>query len=192
MDWIEKLLLAFIPLFVAIDPVGLVPLYLGMTVGVEPTRRTRIAHQATWTAAIVAVGFMFLGKLIFHVIGITVGDFQVAGGLILLVLASRTLLQTGPNVAPLSDDFGIVPLGLPLIAGPATLTTLLILMDTVGIPFTLAALVINLVLVSLALRYSERLAQAIGLTGLNAISKIISLLLAAIAVSMIRRGWNAM
>ncbi len=192
MYWFEKLLWAWIPLFVAIDPIGLVPLFLGMASGVEPVRRARIAQQATWTAAIVAVGFMFLGKLTFQVIGITVGDFKVAGGLILLVLASRALLQTGPNVAPLSDDFGIVPLGLPLIAGPATLTTLLILMDSVGIPFTLAALVINLILVSLALQFSDQLAKLIGLTGLNAISKIISLLLAAIAVSMIRRGWNTM
>ena len=190
IDWLEKLLLAWIPLFVALDPVGVVPIFLGMTAGIEAKRRNRITHQATWTAAIVAVGFMFLGKLIFKAVGISVGDFKVAGGLILLVLASRHLLQTGPSVTPLPEDFGIVPLGLPLIAGPATLTTLLILMDSVGIPFTLAALVVNLCLVSLALHFSDRLAQWIGMTGLNAISKIISLLLAAIAVSMIRHGWQ--
>lgn len=85
-----------------------------------------------------------------------------------------------------------MPLGLPLIPGPATLTTLLILMDSVGVHYTLAALIINLCLVSLALHFSDRLAQWIGMTGLNAISKIISLLLAAIAVSMIRQGWQRM
>jgi multiple antibiotic resistance protein len=188
----KTLLLAWIPLFVALDPVGIVPVFLGMTAGVEQSRRYRIMHQAIWTAAIVAVGFMFLGKLIFAALGISVGDFKVAGGLILLALAARDLLRTGPSAAPLSEDFGVVPLGLPLIAGPATLTTLLILMDSVGIPFTLAALAINLGLVSLALHFSYRLAQWIGMTGLNAISKIISLLLAAIAVSMIRRGLQTM
>ena len=191
-DLLIKLPLALIPLFVALDPIGIVPTFLGMVSGIEPTKRRRIMHEAVWTAAIVAVGFMFLGKLIFAALGISVGDFKIAGGLILLVLAARDLLRTGPNTAPLSDDFGVVPLGLPLIAGPATLTTLLILMDSVGIPFTLAALAINLCLVSLALHFSDRLAQWIGMTGLKAISKIVSLLLAAIAVSMIRHGWNTM
>jgi multiple antibiotic resistance protein len=192
IDLLKTLLLAWIPLFVALDPVGVVPIFLGMTAGIDHDHRRRIMHQAVWTAAIVAVGFMFLGRLIFKAVGISVGDFKVAGGLILLVLASRHLLQTGPSVTPLPEDFGIVPLGLPLIAGPATLTTLLILTDSVGIRFTLAALVVNLCLVSLALHFSDRLAQWIGANGLNAISKIISLLLAAIAVSMIRRGWQTM
>jgi multiple antibiotic resistance protein len=192
MDWLKTLLLAWIPLFVALDPIGIVPIFLGMTTGIEESRRRRIMLQAVWTAAIVAVGFMFLGKMIFAALGISVNDFKVAGGLILLVLASRDLLRTGPNAAPLSDDFGVVPLGLPLIAGPATLTTLLILMDSVKIPFTLAALIINLCLVSLALHFSDRLAKWIGMTGLTAISKIISLLLAAIGVSMIRQGWRVM
>jgi len=191
-DLLIKLPLALIPLFVALDPIGIVPTFLGMVSGIEPTRRRRIMHEAVWTAAIVAVGFMFLGKLIFAALGITVGDFKVAGGLILLALASRDLLRSGSGPTPLSDDFGVVPLGLPLIAGPATLTTLLILMDSVGIGLTLASLAINLCLVSLALHFSERLAQRVGMTGLNAISKIVSLLLAAIAGHMIRQGWKTM
>ena len=120
------------------------------------------------------------------------GDFKIAGGLILFVLASRDLVRTdgGPQVLP--DDFGIVPLGLPLIAGPATLTTLLILMDSVGANYALAALVLNLLVVALAFYFAEGLVRIVGQTGLRAISKIIALLLAAIAVSMIRRGWQSM
>lgn len=191
-DGLEKFLLAFIPLFVAMDPVGLIPVFLGMTEGVDPARRKRISNQAIWTAAIVAVGFMFLGKATFQALGITVGDFKIAGGLILLVLASRDLLRSEATAPALPEDFGVVPLGLPLIAGPATLTTLLILMDSVGVPFTLVALLLNLIVVMLAFQFSDQLARRIGLTGLRAISKIISLLLAAIAVSMIRRGWQGM
>lgn len=78
IDVLQKLLLAWIPLFVAIDPIGIVPVFIGMTAGVEPGRRHRIMHQAIWTAAIVAVGFMFLGKGIFAALGITVNDFKVA------------------------------------------------------------------------------------------------------------------
>ena len=192
MPWFKHLLFAWIPLFVAIDPIGLIPMFLGMTEGVDPVRRRRISHQALATAAVVLVGFMFLGKLTFRVLGITVGDFKIAGGLILFVLASRDLVRTdgGPQVLP--DDFGIVPLGLPLIAGPATLTTLLILMDSVGANCALAALVLNLLVVALAFYFAEGLVRIVGQTGLRAISKIIALLLAAIAVSMIRRGLQSM
>jgi multiple antibiotic resistance protein len=192
MHWLKLLLFAWIPLFVAIDPVGLIPLFLGMTDGIDPARRRRISHQALVTAAVVLVGFMFLGKLTFRVLGITVGDFKIAGGLILFILASRDLMRATGRPQVLPDDFGIVPLGLPLIAGPATLTTLLILMDSVGVGYSLAALLLNLLVVALAFHFAEGLARLIGQTGLRAISKIIALLLAAIAVSMIRRGWQSM
>src|SRR5262245_23347975 len=188
----EKLLLAFIPLFVAIDPVGVVPLFLGISHGIEPERKRRIVNQATWTAAIVAISFMFLGKLIFRALSITVADFQIAGGLILLGLATRELLGAGNPLADIGEDFGVVPLGLPIIVGPGTLATLLLVMDTVGIGFTLTGLLINLILINVCFRNSDRLAKVIGTTGLRAFSKITSLLLAAIAVHMIRNGWNKM
>jgi multiple antibiotic resistance protein len=81
-------------------------------------------------------------------------------------------------------------LGMPLIAGPASITTLILLAQTLGLAVTLAALAVNLMLVILAFAYSERLARLISSTGLRAISKIISMLLAAIAISMIRKGWT--
>jgi multiple antibiotic resistance protein len=188
----EKLLLAFIPLFVAIDPVGVVPLFLGISHGIEPERKRRIVNQATWTAAIVAIGFMFLGKLIFRALNITVADFQVAGGLILLALSAHDLIGRGPNLSETNEDFGVVPLGLPIIVGPATLATLLIVMDSVGVGYALAGLLANLALINVSFRNGDRIAHFIGTPGLRAFSKITSLLLAAIAVAMIRRGWRAM
>ena len=192
MPWLKHLLLALIPLFVAIDPVGLIPVFLGMTEGIDLDHRKRISYQALATAAIVLIGFMFLGKLTFRVLGIGVGDFKIAGGLILLMLASRDLMRTDLRTPVLPEDFGVVPLGLPLIAGPATLTTLLILMDSVGTEFTLLALLINLLIVAFAFYFADALARLVGKTTLRAISRIIALLLAAIAVSMIRRGWQSM
>ena len=120
--------------------------------------------------------------------GITVSDFQIAGGLILFILAARDLVLATPENEKISDDFGVVPLGMPLIAGPALITTLLILAQTLGWLPVLAGLVANLLLIMLAFAYSEWLSSKIGTTGLRAISKIISMLLAAIAVNMIRRG----
>jgi len=88
------------------------------------------------------------------------------------------------------ESFGVVPLGMPLIAGPALLTALLILVDTVGIIFTLLALLVNLLLVGFGFRYADHLTRWMGPQGLKGASKLISLLLAAIAVSLIRRGWQ--
>ena len=189
---LEAVLRAFIPLFVAIDPIGVVPLFWGISQGVDTNRKRRIVNQATWTAAIVAIGFMFLGKLIFRALNITVADFQVAGGLILLGLAAHDLLGVGPGISKTTEDFGVVPLGLPIIVGPATLATLLIVMDSVGIIYALVGLLLNLGLINLCFRNSDAIARVIGMPGLRAFSKITSLLLAAIAVAMIRRGWQAM
>jgi multiple antibiotic resistance protein len=190
-DLLQRFVLAFIPLFVAIDPIGLAAVFLGLGVGVPPERRHKIANQATWTGGLVALGFLFLGQSVFTALGIAVGDFQIAGGLILFILAAKDLTQSAVVEEKMPDDFGVVPLGMPLIAGPASITTLLLLAQTQGLLMTLTALVVNLAIVVFALHYSEWLGRKIGPTGLRAISKIISMLLAAIAISMIRRGWAA-
>lgn len=186
----EQFLKAFIPLFVAIDPIGLAAVFLALGQGVPADQRRRIAKQATWTGGGVALLFLLLGQSIFAAVGITTSDFQIAGGLILFILAARDLVHSAAEEpVKLADDFGVVPLGMPLIAGPASITTLILLAQTLGFAISLAALAVNLGLVVLAFAYSERLVKLISATGLRAISKIISMLLAAIAVNMIRKGW---
>ena len=191
MDLGHKFLECFIPLFVTIDPVGLAAIFLALGRDVPVVKRRRIANQATWTGGIVvALFFLFLGRSIFIAIGIGEGDFQIAGGLILFILASRELIQTpSGEKRSLPDDFGVVPLGMPLIAGPATITTLLVISQSVGLVMTLVALAVNLALVAIAFAQSERLERVVGSTGLRAVSKIIALLLAAIAVHIVRRGF---
>jgi multiple antibiotic resistance protein len=188
---VSQFLQAFIPLFVALDPIGLAAIFLGLGQGVAADQRQRIARQGTLTGGAVALVFLFLGQKIFRALGISVSDFQIAGGLILFVLAARDLLSTGGETQKIADDFGVVPLGMPLIAGPALITTLLLLAQSLGWAIALSALVVNLGLVVFALHYSEWLGRRIGSTGMRAISKMISMLLAAIAISMIRKGWNA-
>jgi multiple antibiotic resistance protein len=190
MDLGRKFLECFIPLFVTIYPVGLAAIFLALGRDVPVDKRRRIANQATWTGGIVALLFLFLGRSIFIAIGIGEGDFQIAGGLILFILASRELIQTpSGEKRNLPDDFGVVPLGMPLIAGPATITTLLVISQSVGLAMTLLALAVNLALVAIAFAQSERLERLVGQTGLRAVSKIIALLLAAIAVHIVRRGF---
>lgn len=186
----EKFLLAFIPIFVAIDPIGLVALFIGLGTSSSRENRRRQAYVGILTGLCVAVGFIFLGKGIFAALGITVADFQVAGGLILLCLAIRELVGFGRADRDTGDDFGVVPLGMPLIAGPALLTALLILIDTVGIVSTLVSLLVNLGIVAVTLCNAERFTRWMGKQGLRGVSKLVALLLAAIAISLIRRGWQ--
>lgn len=186
---LEKFLAAFIPIFVAIDPIGLVALFVGLGTTASHENRKQQAYLGIFTGLCVAVGFIFLGKGIFNALGITVADFQVAGGLILLALAVRELVGFGRADRDTDDDFGVVPLGMPLIAGPALLTALLILIDSVGVALTIVALIANLLIVAIVLCNAERFTRWMGRQGLRGVSKLVALLLAAIAISLIRRGW---
>jgi len=187
-EFVEKLLRAFIPMFVAIDPIGLAAIFLGSGHGVAAAQRQQIARQATITGGAVALCFLFLGANIFKALGISHSDFQIGGGLILFILAARDLVLPASQPMKMSHDFGVVPLGMPLIAGPALITTLIASAQSLGVIVALTALGVNLLLVVFAFRFSDRLGLLIGATGMRAISKIIAMLLAAIAVNMIRRG----
>ncbi len=186
---LQKFLIAFIPVFVAVDPIGLIALFIGLGASTSPENRRHQALLGIFTSLCVAIGFIFLGKLIFDALGITVSDFQVAGGLILLVLAVREIVGAH-HERSVGEEFGVVPLGMPLIAGPALLTSLLILIDTVGIFMTMLSLIVNLGLVAIGLCNADRFTRRLGKQGLRGVSKLIALLLAAIAVSLIRRGWQ--
>lgn len=118
-------ILTFIPLFVAIDVAGVLPFYVSLTKGMSRPSRNRILFQALLTAAGVSIAFLFLGKLILNVLGITVSDFKIAGGIVLLVLAVLDLVQLEKRGRDIGPTIGVVPLGMPLIVGPAVLTTIL-------------------------------------------------------------------
>src|SRR5260370_37079728 len=141
---IEKFLLAFIPLFVAIDPIGLVAIFIGLGTKASSEHRKRQAFLGLLTGLLVSIGFIFLGKIIFKALGITVADFQVGGGLILLALAVLELVGFGPHDRGGSDEFGVGPLRMPLIAALALLTALLVFVGSVGLGFTPASLLVNL------------------------------------------------
>jgi multiple antibiotic resistance protein len=179
---------AFLALFVAVDIVGVLPVYLGFVATVEERTRRRIVVEATLTAAGVGGGFLFLGDAILHAIGVSVGDFQVAGGLLLLVLALYDLLHPELPLRQPGVHLGAVPLGTPLIIGPAVLTTLLTLARSQGYLLALLAFGANLVLVWAALRWASVIVRAIGNAGARAVAKVFELLLAAIGVTLVRRG----
>ena len=179
----------FIPLLVAIDPLGVIPLYLGMTKGMDAKETRRVILLTMLTAGTLALAFLFLGKGIFTFIGISVNDFKIAGGIILLLIALKMVLSGHEGQQQGWDrSVGVVPLGVPLIVGPASITTMLILADAHGLPMTLASLAANLAIVALVFIFSRAIARALGEGGMTALSKIVGLFLAAIAVMMMRVG----
>lgn len=181
----------FVPLFVAMDPVGAVPLIVGWTVDMPPVERRRQLRDALITALSVGLVFLVAGNWLLYVLGVGVPDFLIAGGVVLLVLAITDLVSGGGHESGgmvSRRDFGVVPIGTPLLAGPATLTTLLVQVDRYGaLPTVIALLVCMLIAWSLFRRATD-LTRLFGRNGLRAASKVISLLLAAIAVKYIREG----
>lgn len=186
---LRPLLQTFIPLFVAVDVVAVVLIYLSLGKPLDEAERRRLVRDSTVTGAAVGVGFLLIGDAILQFLGVTVGDFQVAGGLLLLVLSIHDLLHPDlPSRQPGGAHWGVVPLGVPLIAGPAVLTTLLTVARTYGYTTTLIAFGLNLLIVWVALRWAELIGRVLGDAGSRAITKVFSLLLAAIAVTFVRRG----
>ena len=179
---------AFIPLFVAFDAVGLLPLFWALAQRLSPSQRKQAVTEAVGTALCVALGFLLVSRFIFALMGLELADVMVAGGIILVVLCLRDLLL--PEEPPKGSyaSPGIVPLGVPLLAGPAVLATVLLVRDRYGWPVTIGALVANMAIVWMVLSASEWLMQRLGREGAQVVSKIASLVLAAFGVMLIRHG----
>jgi multiple antibiotic resistance protein len=185
---LNDILLVFIPMFFTVDPIGILPVFASLTQGLTHQEKREIIFQSLITASLVAVGFIFLGKVIFHFLGITMGDFMVAGGVILFCLAMVDLTAQGKTRRGVASQLGAVPIGTPLIAGPAVLTISLMLVSVHGLGITLIALFLNIAIVGLVFTFSETLMGFLGQAGSRALSKVMMLLLAAIGVMMVRRG----
>jgi len=188
---LEPYILTFIPIFVAVDAIGNIPLFISLVAGIGKKDRHKIIIDSVSTATVVAILFMFLGKAVLRFIGITISDFQIAGGTLLFIISVRLLLP-GMQKIFLADnhdkDLGVFPLGTPLITGPAVLTTTLMMLDSFGIVATFVSLVINMFIVWITLVKADSIMKLMGTSGTRAFSKIMYILLAAIGVMMIRRG----
>jgi multiple antibiotic resistance protein len=188
MEWIETFLLTIIPIMVAINAFGVLPVYLGLTEEMDETPRRRIARQSVITAFMITMGFVFLGQAVFRLLGIHVEDFMIAGGILLLVISIADMVRVEEIRALQSPTLGVVPLGTPLLAGPATLTTALLLANDHGYLPVVVSLLLNLGFAWALLDRSDVLIRLVGINGARAFAKVSSLLLAAIAVKLIRSG----
>lgn len=181
--------LCFVPLFVAVDAIALLPLFINLTLEMKEIQINKIIWQSVMTASVVTILFIFVGKVIFSLLQITVSDFMIAGGLLLFIIAMRDLVSSDIKQLKADDEtLGAVPLGVPLIVGPAVLTTSLILVNEYGHIVTLTAALINIVLAGILLIMAKPINNLFGKSGVKTLSKLASLLLSVIAIKMIRKG----
>jgi multiple antibiotic resistance protein len=187
---LQSFLLTFVPLFIVIDALGNLPFVISLSEGMSRQERRKMVHLATVTATLVGLIFLFLGQLILRALDISVGSFAIAGGIILLVLSIK-YMTTGRMVEAIKEEMvAVVPIGTPLTVGPATITALLLLATQFPLYIVLISFALNMVLTWVIFLLSNQIARFMGKGGLQAVSRVLSLLLAAIAVSMIIHGLN--
>ena len=185
---LQSFILTFVPLFIVIDALGNLPFVISLSEGMSREERRKMIHIAIVTATVVGLVFLFLGRLILQVLDISVGSFAIAGGLILLILSIK-YMTTGRMVEAIKEEMvAVVPIGTPLTVGPATITTLLLLATQFPLYMVLVTFILNMLITWAILMSSNQIVRFMGKGGLKAVSRVFSLLLAAIAVNMIIRG----
>jgi multiple antibiotic resistance protein len=188
MDIVRGILLASISIFVAVDAIGTLPIYIGLTEEFSFQKKKEIIKSSLLTAILVAIGFLFVGRIILTLLRITISDFMIAGGVLLFILAMNDILNPLERKVYSGSSVGAVPIGTPLIVGPAVLTTILLSIDVYGYPATLVGLLLNIALAGIIFTSSEKIIKYLGENGVKAISKVASLFLASIGVMLVRKG----
>lgn len=192
----------FIAVFSVLNPIGAIPTLIALTENYTPQERNRVIKRSVTVAGGVVIGFMFLGVYIFSGLGISIFDFEIAGGILLFKVAfdmmqgriSNTKLTTDEKQESLAKEaVGVVPLGMPLLAGPGTITTTMIYFnmrspDLLDRILVIAAVILVMVAAFVILRFSTALFKKIGKTGSLILSRLMGLLLAAIGVGFIASG----
>lgn len=181
--------LCFVPLFIAGDAIGALPVFMSITEGIGKKEMPRLLVISVITAGVVGLAFVFVGEWLLQLMGITVADFMVAGGSMLFVIALGDLVMfEKPTRRVHAEEIGPVPIGVPLIVGPGVLTTVMLLVKEYGFLPTTSALVANIILAAVIFYTRNFIIRLVGKNGTKVISKIASLFLAAIAVMIFRKG----
>jgi multiple antibiotic resistance protein len=193
--------LALSSIFFLVDPFAALPTFLAVTAGVDAQRRRKMAWKASVTALLVLSAFAVAGQYIFRMFGITLPAFEIAGGIILLLIgldmlaARRSPTQESSAEAAeaaLKEDAGIVPLGIPMLAGPGAITSVMVLVGQAQTRWQMVAILASIFITAsicyLVLGNSDRVARALGETGVRILVRIMGLLLVALAVQYFVNG----
>ena len=200
-DLLQFSFVALTSVFFLIDPIAAIPTFLAMTADKDGVERRHMAKRAAWTCVVVLTGFAAVGKLIFRLFGITLQAFKIAGGVILLLIgldmlrARRSQTKETPGEAEEGagkEDVGIIPLGIPMLAGPGAISTVMVLVSGIpdwwyAIPVFLAIIIASLVSYWI-LAGANSVRQHLGETGIRILTRLMGLMLTAIAVQFMLNG----
>jgi multiple antibiotic resistance protein len=199
-DVLQFALITMTSLVFIVDPIAVIPTYLVITDGESPLQRARTARRACIAAALILLVFAFAGGLIFQLFGITLEAFRIAGGLILWVVAmdmlrgQRRTQESGPEITEgrQKEDVAITPLAMPMLAGPGAISTTMVLAGQAGTmsqkTIVYLAIVVTMLLSWIVLLIGERVVRKTGQTGIRVMTRIMGLILAAIAVQFVITG----
>ncbi|MCS7281471.1 MAG: MarC family protein [Desulfobacterota bacterium] len=180
--------LPFIPFFVAIDPIGILPIYVSLTSELGENEKRRIVDVSVLTAGASGVGFLLFGEWVFQILGITVSDFKVAGGILLFIISIVDIVFPEKMRSFPKESLGVVPMGIPLIVGPGVLTVLLISASSYGYIPTLLCFGVNILIVWFVFRNSIWIMKILKEGGTRGLGKLFSIILAAFSIMMVRSG----
>ena len=195
------LITAFVTMFVVIDPIGLAPLFVALTQGTNDAVRRRIAFRATAIAMIILLAFAAFGEALLGFVGISMPAFRVAGGVLLFLTAldmlfeRRTKRRENQSEEDDSDDPSVFPLAIPLIAGPGSIASIILLMGqrpgVEGSIMVLSATALVMVIVLAFFMMSGLIERALGKTGITVVTRLLGMLLAALSVQFVLDGLTA-
>ncbi|MBK5190334.1 MAG: MarC family protein [Methanosarcinales archaeon] len=181
---------AFIILFVVMDPPGNIPVFIALTKDMRKEERRTELNHAVIVATILLLLFAFLGKIILNVLGISIDSFMIAGG-ILLLLISFDLLR-GEHKYGVTEEsgagVGAVPIGTPMLAGPGAITAVMVIIQSSGVFVVLFSIFSAIIATRLVLGQSDRLYDLMGKVGTEVLSRVIGIIVAAIAIQFIGTG----
>jgi conserved hypothetical protein TIGR00427 len=194
MDW-SGLVQAVVWLLLILDPLGNLPLFMAATHNQTSAERRKTFTLATLVAFLLLVLFVLGGVTVLNLFRVTLADLQIAGGLLLLIIAIRIVLF-GHWGSEGEEHTSFVPLACPLLTGPGAITATLVLQATYGFALTAVAVVASFLIVWVILMFGERLFRILGKTGSAVLAQVMALLLATIAIQFIRSGissvWQSM
>ena len=200
-NYVRFSVLALSSIFFLVDPFAAIPTFLAVTNNVDEVRRRRMARKAAFTCCIVLTSFAIAGRLIFRMFGITLPAFEIAGGLVLLLIgidmleAKRSPTQESTEEAveaESKEDAGIVPLGIPMLAGPGAISSVMVLVGQAPTPWQMAA-IIGAIAITALLSYwllasAGKVKSVLGETGIRILVRIMGLLLMALAMQFFVNG----
>ena len=188
MDFISELTRAFIALFIIVDPFGNIPIFVGLTENINDAQRKKTYNTAILVGFALLLVFAFTGQGILSLFGLSIYSFEVAGGILLLIIAIRILISGFHESTESPESLGAVPIAIPLLVGPGAITTTIFNLQAYGIIITISAVVVVLALTWVILRFINGFYKILGKTGAIVIARVMALLIAAIAVQYILTG----